>query len=378
MTIQFDRNTKVFLSTVATGHNAENTFLVPIEAGYTHSVSKSTVEVEIVEAGGIDGRDILNTALNPVEFSVTINSRMYGTGTEFKPIDFLLWEALFSTTVSEYPNGFTQLKTTSRLTLPTLYVYFVNDLYSYRLDNTAIESADFTLSKASIFKTAWKGQSLRLVRAAGPDAYTDLRAVETFIPNYRTLVHVYDNNDITKKYVMPIMDASLTFSNNMAILTPDNLGTINKPIGNISSAVSISGTINTITRYGGLINGFRSTEDFVFDVLDSDLIRDRYRIELDIGGRITSEPSGRIKIISPFTYVQVPELSTEGAHSLTFAFNSLGEHIEDQNNLFVCFGQTSVESLTLYILNSSGDTIEVTNEVCNDVGVPYAVPNPLS
>ena len=116
MAINLSRNTKVWFTTnvnantgvvQTTGFTAANTFELQVLDGYTFSQQTNQQTITLSEAGGdpVRGQRSFNTALNPVDFSMSTYIRPVLSGGQITPVERVLWNALFSPTAIDTTTG---------------------------------------------------------------------------------------------------------------------------------------------------------------------------------------------------------------------------------------------------------------------------------
>lgn len=192
MALNLSRATKLFVSTVqsatAGDHDTEDTWEVPPLDGYNFSQDAETQTITLNEAGAapVRGQKLFNVALNPAEVSFTTYVRpvykatdIAGTANEVhSAVELVLWEALIgnakapaSTTavigtyaVEGDPDGNTKdhmqatFKGSNVHELLKLYLFYQLDNTTYRINDFALNSAEFDFSIDSIAQVTWSGQ----------------------------------------------------------------------------------------------------------------------------------------------------------------------------------------------------------------------------
>jgi len=186
MALNLSRATKLFVSTVqaatAGSHNNTNTWEVPVLDGYNFSQDSETQTITLNEAGEapVRGQKLFNVALNPAEISFPTYVRpayktadIAGTVADVHScVEAPLWEALIgdgkppassSPTMGTYMvEGSSYMEANFEGSnvheLYKLYLFFQLDNTTYRVNDFAINSAEFDFSIDAIAQITWTGQ----------------------------------------------------------------------------------------------------------------------------------------------------------------------------------------------------------------------------
>lgn len=129
-------------------------------------------------------------------------------------------------------------------------------------------------------------------------------------------------------YNIPITGGSLTISNNITFLTPEELGKVNQPIGSFTGARSVSGDVTAYLRTGATESGG------LLDALLADLttVTHDFRCEISAGG-INNLPNATFTL--PHAHLVIPSTQVDSVISTGINFTGLGQDIEFSDELLV-------------------------------------------
>lgn len=191
MALNLSRNTKLFVSTKATGNAAADTWEVPVLDGYSFSQEADSETITLNEAGDapVRGQKIFNTALTPADISIPTYVRPF-YNTTHAALEQVLWEGLVGPgPVNTYANrGLSyfeaNFKGSNQHELLKLFLFFQLENTTYRVDDVALNSAEIDFSIDGIAQITWNGQGSAIseVDTSGWGAgveYTAATAVHT-------------------------------------------------------------------------------------------------------------------------------------------------------------------------------------------------------
>ena len=137
----------------------------------------------------------------------------------------------------------------------------------------------------------------------------------------------------TDVYNIVLTGGSINFENNISYLTPEELGQVNKPLGNITGTRSISG--NLTCYLDNDISSSKSGELFADLVSDSDTVRNIFDLDINIGG--ASAPA--LTFSMPTAHLEVPVINVEDLLTLDIAFHAQpsGGNIDAQNEATIVY-----------------------------------------
>lgn len=186
MALNLSRATKLFVSTVqaatAGSHSVTNTWEVPTLDGYSFSQDSENQTITLNEAGEapVRGQKLFNVALNPAEVSFPTYVRPTYRTENIKDVtadvhscvEAILWETLVGNAkapgVSTSVPGTYMVEGTSYMEstfkgsnvheLLRVYLFFQLDNTTYRVNDFALNSAEFDFSIDAIAQVTWSGQ----------------------------------------------------------------------------------------------------------------------------------------------------------------------------------------------------------------------------
>jgi len=190
MALNLSRSTKLYVSTVTSGHSAANTFEIPVLDGYSFSQDAATQEVILSEAGATPnrGKKIFNTALNPAALSITTYAKPY-FDTTHKAVEAILWEALVGTgpVGGNTKNGADYFEAdfegSNAHELLKLQFYFVLENTTYLVGDVTLNTAEIDFSIDGIASIAWSGQGISVAEAVAPVTFLAAPTNASFIKN---------------------------------------------------------------------------------------------------------------------------------------------------------------------------------------------------
>lgn len=374
MAINLSRNTRVWISTVTSGHNNSNTFEIPVQEDYSLSQAVATADVSAEEAGPTPtrGGKRFNTNLDPVEwsFSTYFNPYLETGDAESNvfnfAVDMLMWHALASSrsvapdfddsnwdSAAPSANGAEVSGDTTRFrvgfadnsahVLTELYIYFKIDNDMYLVNKAQVGQAEISIDISDISMTSWSGNALSYTKipdpafiaaggapydASSPTAgYVQIPDNKAYIINKLTTMDFQsDVTGSTLWYNVPITAGTLTINNNVTYLTPSTLAQVDTPVGSFTGAFEVSGSFDAYMRSTGLDGvtegNAKGTTELLEDMLaNTDRITNTTNTTMYIGGETSGTP--QVKITMPTLHVAVPTLSTEDVISTSIEFKAI-------------------------------------------------------
>jgi len=134
-------------------------------------------------------------------------------------------------------------------------------------------------------------------------------------------------------YNIVLTGGSINLENNISYLTPEELGQVNKPLGNITGTRSISG--NLTCYLDNNIAESKSGELFKDLVSDTDTVRNQFALSVNIGG--AAAPA--LSFVMPTAHLEVPVINVEDLLTLDIAFHAqaAGGNIDNQNEATIVY-----------------------------------------
>jgi len=363
----------------------ENTWEIPILDGFSFTQDTTTQEIQVSEAGQtpIRGTQVFNTALEPVNWSFAnyMRPRWEGTVGEADAVERIMWEALAAkntgNTIDTDDDGLATTRGASGVgmsvdfansntnTLLSLSLVFrLGDDTWYHLPDTIVDTAELDFDIEGIATITWSGFANSIVALAGSDLTavqgwqgTDLDAPPTGVNDYvraptanacirnkLTVLEVTDNlatsagdSSFFTVQQLAITGGSMTISNNVSYLTPENLGQLNQPCGHITGPRSISGNI---TAY--LKTGTGDTADLMAELSSATNSADPqdYLLDMYIGGSSSDVPV--IQVNMAHTHLVIPVINIEDVVTIDIGFNPLpydsnGYTLDADNEIVVTY-----------------------------------------
>lgn len=377
------------------------TFEIPILEGFSFSQSTNTAEVTLSEAtsSGVSrrGRKIFNNSLAPVEFSFSTYARPFksaGSGTSGHAHDTAhtgmaveapLWamlaaaEVYDATTVQVFdrtnaPAGNVISSTTSDgSTSATMTVDFARSqvpqlvttakltfeieeedgdgVIKYELGEAVMNECTMDFDIEGIATLSWSGMAKSISELASstgiaPDV-TEGSGIGTakaggFIQNRLSTLGVDgsgsgNHSNIQDSYDITLTGGSITISNNITFLTPEEIGRVNSPIGHVTGTRTISGSL---TCY--LDHKTNGSADLFQDISSatSDITND-FDLDISIGG--ATGPAVNFNVNQ--ANLQIPTHSFDDVVSVEVTFDALPSSLSTADELTVVY-TTPTDSLT--------------------------------
>jgi len=397
--LNLQRNSKVFFSSVDLANGALNTAITPsntwkleVLAGFAVTASAATQDITSMESGTSPDRSQqrFNTAINPVDWNLQTYIRPTGVinpavangsaaGTTVsgnaKPLaDWFMWQSLVSNTkvvgaTSAEQSVWTtggKLNTTNtaavtgaastRSNFPSAienHLYFVLDNVVYQVSNATVNQATVDAGIDSIATTTWTGQGTTLkeltgaprdnaiavfgginnsgvlvvdsVTAANLSAagsyhpYNQMNVAaavttNTYIKNRLSAIQLTHNlSGTVSTYTFPVTALTFDYTNNITYLTPEELATLNAPIGQFVGTRAVTGSATMYLR-----NDTNESSQFMRNIMaDSRTTSAQYATaNLFIGGTTGSNVTFAI----PAVQFEFPQLAVDDIISMSVNF----------------------------------------------------------
>lgn len=139
-------------------------------------------------------------------------------------------------------------------------------------------------------------------------------------------------NDLQSSYALTLTGGSVSFSNNITFITPEELGLVNTPIGHVTGTRSISGSF---TCY---LSKDTNSEDNSADLWEdlkslTSAVTNSFALTFNIGG---TSGTG-LAISMPTCHIDIPTHSIEDVISLETSFNALPSTIGDADEVSLTY-----------------------------------------
>ena len=372
----FSRDTKVYLTPAGSTAVA---WEIPVLDGFSFSQATNTSEITLAEASSGTNksrrsRQMFTDSYAPAEWSFSTYMRPFGavpagsdttlwepsssiSGNPQHAVEEALW-AFFvgastftlgnGSTASAWNDGITNSDTTmvvdwtaSELSALTEFdLYFElggatsgNDV-CYKIANCAVNEASIDFDIDGIATIAWSGFG-KLITESGtatPSFTAEITEGTTttsnFIRNRLTNLGITAADTSTFPgagsgvYNLVLTGGNITISNNLTYLTPETLGTVNQPLGNVTGTRTISGNF---TCY--LDHTAGASADLFEDLIEAtSVITNSFDLTFGIGGASSVTPSVQIEL--PKCHFEVPAHSMDDIISLETNFHALPANLD--------------------------------------------------
>lgn len=352
MSVNLIRNSKVYFTTNlnattkevnATGFTNTNTWRIEVMNGFSFSQNTTTETVTLNEAGAapVRGQRSFNTALDPVEFSMSTYLRPAyidnGTTDTITAAEKVLWNAFMGAgalgsgawveTAGTTPTTQCAFTNSNVHQLQAFGLVIVLDNVVYYIDNCALDTVTIDFGLDAIAMANWTGRGTRLRQSetlptlvAGTN-FADVPATSRFIANKLSTTTVKGGIGGTgDTYTVALTGGSITMSNNLTYLTPEVLGVVNTPVTYFTGTRAVTGELTAYLRSNAAT---KLTAELQQDVLTTSATAQetKFSVKVEIGG-ITS--SHRVEIEMPAAMLQVPNVTTDQVVSTTIGFTAQG------------------------------------------------------
>ena len=361
MALQFTRDVQVAIKL------GSDIWEVPVLDGFSFSQAINASEITVSEAGATSrrGRLLFNDSLAPVEWSFSTYARptldtvpatdqarcieealwaMYAGATSFVAAD-----GVFSGSIGA-ANAVSTTTNTFDLTnsdIPSLgegyEIYFMfkpagGTNQVYKITKAAVNSVTIDFDIDGIATIQWSGFGSELsdegTTLAVPTITTGVNLTSNFIRNRISTVTL-QRSDVSPAddYTIVLTGGSINFENNISYLTPEELGQVNKPLGNITGTRSISG--NLTCYLDNDVAQSKSGELFADLVADTTTVRNVFDLDINIGG--ASAPA--LKFSLPTAHLEIPVVNVEDLLTLDIAFHGQASagNIDAQNEATIVY-----------------------------------------
>ena len=370
----FSRDTKVFLT--QNGSTAVG-WEIPVLDGFSFSQATNTSEITLNEMADSNGksrrsRQMFTDSYAPVEWSFSTYMRPFGavpagSGAIWEPsasisgnpqhaVEEALWAYFVghtsftigsSSTASAWngTGGITNSDTSMTVDFEQSEVAALGtfDLFfelgsatdggdaTYKLEGCVVSSVSIDFDIDGIATINWSGQGRMLTEfdsnSGNPPSFTKtisegVSTTSNFIRNRLTQLAVTTagSGNFQSSYDLVLTGGNLTFENNMTFLTPETLGSVNQPLGNVTGTRSVSGNFTCYLNHDS-----SKSADLFEDIIEStDVITNDFNLVFKIGG--TSTPN--VAITLPNCHLEVPSHTMEDIISLDVNFHALPASVD--------------------------------------------------
>jgi len=354
MSFNLIRNARVFFTTnvsastgvvAASGFDNTNTREIQVLDGLSFSQETTSETITLNEAGAAParGQRQFNTALNPVDFSMSTYMRPIDQGATVTCEESVLWNAMFGaidigTANAAWTNGSgnnpaTCVATNSNVhQLQRFGLIITLDGTSFVIDDCVLNTATIDFGLDAIATVQWAGQGKALRQITTPTFATltswtgsltgsFLAKITTaaFIANKLSTVTIDAGIGVGTgtNYTLALTGGSLTITNNITYLTPANLGIVNEPATYFTGTRGVTGTLNCYLRTGASNSAGLLSTLLANKATD---IAPTYSIKIAVGGA----GADRVEFEMPGVVLAIPSVNTEQVVSTTINFTAQG------------------------------------------------------
>lgn len=365
MALNLSRNSRLWVSTVTTGHDNSNTFEIPLQPDFNFTQSMSFEDVSPEEAGPVPtrGSKRFNSSLDPVEWNFATYLNPYMFNTDVMAVDAILWHALATpnalgldlngdgaggpgtTDVYYSPTSFNVGFTKNGAhQLTELNLYFKVDNKVYHVKKAQVGQVEIPLDISGIGMSNWSGQATEIEEIAAPtfmsnsglafddsapvaDQYVAIPTNIVYLLNKLTTVQMQsDVSGSNAYYLVALTGGSLTINNNITYVTPTTLAKVDTPIGSFTGTFDVSGSFDAYLRDGvGSANGTSAsnaygTADLLKNMLANRSVTNASNIEISINGDTSTS---KVVVTLPQAQIAIPTVSVDQIVSQSFEFKGI-------------------------------------------------------
>lgn len=383
MAVYMSRDAKLYV-TLETGGSV---WQVPILEGFSFSQASESSDIKLTEANSSAGtsrrgKKTFNTGLAAAEFSFSTYVRPFKTGgtgvtghasdtvDNVHGVEEVLW-AMFagadghdaSTGVFDYATAAisTQSNDTSNTfdfsesnqpvfkEAATLQFFIPNggagtstEDTLYTLNNAVINEATIDFDIEGIAQISWSGMAQSITTAPGatePTADISEGATDTsaFIQNRLSKVAIVANNSTVFPgagagvYNITLTGGSVTFTNNISSLMPEEMGVVNQSVGLITGTREVSGSLTCYldSGTGGSREFFKAFQQATALAIPTN----SFNLKLEIGGTTGT----RLEIPMPTAMFELPTLAIDDVVGVEANFFGLASNIETTDEATIVY-----------------------------------------
>lgn len=199
---------------------------------------------------------------------------------------------------------------------------------TYKIEGCVVNSAAIDFDIDGIATINWSGMG-KVITESGADKPTPTKLIaegttttSNFIRNRLTSLTAATGGSglFNASYDLVLTGGNITMENNITFLTPETLGVVNQPLGNVTGTRSISGNF---TCY--LNNDTGKSAELFEDIIEStSVITNDFDLTFNIGG----SNSPKVAVQMPNCHLEVPTHSMDDIISLDVNFHALPASID--------------------------------------------------
>lgn len=377
MSLQLLRNTRIFVSTVKTGHNKTNTQEILVQDDISWGQDSNTTDITVNEAGPrpTRGSKRFNDSLSAAEWSFSTYILPYNDKVTNKQIvpDYMLWHALSSGKPinlagntgahNNAANFMVNFKDNAYHELAMLHIYILTDkVWSY-IDSCQINQAEVNVDIEDIGRVTWSGNGNQLIPLdrqpfdpdeIGIDDETYMTLQSSYIKNKLTILKIKDM-DTHKSYDIPITGGTFTINNNITYLTPNVMSRVNIPIGSFTGAFELTGSLTAYLNDKSL-----GSMELYKDLVKTLKVVNRFEIALILGGEYTEGRPAAV-LVAKQAHVNIPTIETDDVLGTSVEFKAIPSELDSGDEGYLGFSSNYTKSaINNLIVNGDGAVDAVT------------------
>ncbi|WP_417644779.1 Ig-like domain-containing protein [Citrobacter freundii] len=370
MSLQLLRNTRIFVSTVKTGHDKTNTQEILVQDDISWGQDSNSTDITVSEAGPrpTRGSKRFNDSLNAAEWSFSTYILPYLDKTTSKQIvpDYMLWHALSSGKPinldgdtgahTNETNFMVNFKDNAYHELAMLHIYILTDKAWSYIDSCQINQAEVNVDIEDIGRVTWSGNGNQLIPldaapfdpdTVGIDDETYMTIQGSYIKNKLTILKIKDM-DTGKAYDIPITGGSFTINNNITYLTPNVMSRVNIPIGSFTGAFELTGSLTAYLNDKAL-----GSMDLYKDLAKTLKVVNRFEIALVLGGEYDDERPAAV-LVAKQAHVNIPTIETDDVLGTSVEFKAIPTDLDTGDEGYLGFSNKYTKT-TIANLIATGD-----------------------
>jgi hypothetical protein len=388
MAVYMSRDAKLYVTLETTG----STWQVPILDGFSFSQASESSDITLTEANSSAGtsrrgKKTFNTGLAAAEFSFSTYVRPFktaGSGTvghasdtanNVHGVEEVLWAmfaganghtdttgvfdyeanaATVSTQVNDTSNTFNFSQSNQPVfnTGATLEFFIPNggegtstEDTLYTLNNAVINEATIDFDIEGIAQISWSGMAQSITTAAAateptPTIYEGVTETSAFIQNRLSKVGITAGNATVFPgkggaspgvYDITLTGGSVTFTNNISSLMPEEMGIVNQSVGLITGTREVSGSLTCYLNSGtgGSRDFFKAFQEATALAIPTN----SFALTLQIGGTTGT----RLEIPMPTAMFELPTLAIDDVVGVEANFFGLSSNIETTDEATIVY-----------------------------------------
>lgn len=387
MSLQLLRNTRIFVSTVKTGHTKENTQEILVQDDISWGQDSNSTDITVNEAGPrpTRGSKRFNDSLNAAEWSFSTYILPYKDKTNNKQIvpDYMLWHALSSGKAlnldgdtgahNNETNFMVNFKDNSYHELAMLHIYILTDKAWSYIDSCQINQAEVNVDIEDIGRVTWSGNGNQLIPldtqpfdpdVVGIDDETYMTIQSSYIKNKLTILKIKDM-DSGKAYDIPITGGTFTINNNITYLTPNIMSRVNIPIGSFTGAFELTGSLTAYLNDKAL-----GSMELYKDLIKTLKVVNKFEIALILGGEYDDERPAAV-LVAKQAHVNIPTIETDDVLGTSVEFKAIPTDLDTGDEGYLGFSNKYTKT-TVANLIATGDGAKTPPKLVESITVKSA------